>query len=793
MSSDKWTKKEIISSVVDKALLLNEIKLFKENGYANDSKCGEAENRYFVYEGYEYPLKYIVCRAFEKVKKDFDEQKKVTDFNPDTAWLVMEKYFIGEVKQIKKEKAMNVINDNEMKKRIKLFLERSVIAKKQGTTKGIILKDIADHATTFMNYKVSVSFGNGYTSNIPWMTFLKNTFTTQKGVYPYIGADVDNKSILIQIGFSENNKAEISEKSEQEILQANENNKGLTIENVDFDNLTDEINEQTFANIISVIKSFETVNFENTQTSNSENPHFKVASPLNQILYGPPGTGKTYNTINKALKIILIKEKRSTQINHVFQNHDYKKNVEDILNVLQKNEHTPEDRKLLMWAFDYYKNQSQIVFTTFHQSFGYEEFVEGIKAKTIDKAIEYKVENGIFKKLCIEAQDKIIVSDDLKINLDKTWKVSLGGSGNNEIKNDCYRNSRMRFGYKEDFPNSLESYDKLNNPLNALFNKMTIGDVVVSLNSNKSINQIGIVSGDYEYLENENDYKHSRAVRWLFEEPRIVDFYEINNNSVFSNPAIHEINPNREKLLALIPTSGVLNNNADKNYILIIDEINRGNISKIFGELITLIEDSKRIGTAEEIRVSLPYSGMGDDEKGFGVPSNLYIIGTMNTADRSIAPIDTALRRRFVFEEMLPKSELLTSNLDGTGINLNEILTAINTRIEYLYDRDHTIGHAYLIGVETFEQLIFAFKNKIIPLLAEYFYEDWENIDRVLNKNGFIISIQNLSDPYLKGIDAINGKKIYSIKDSRKWELKDFVKIYSGANNPVNETDVKQP
>jgi len=472
----------------------------------------------------------------------------------------------------------------------------------------------------------------------------------------------------------------------------------------------------------------------------------KMTIPLNQILYGPPGTGKTYNTIDKALEVILQREEDTYIVQHTFNKHEINQSVEDLKVLINKDELTNEERKDLKTAFDFYKEQIQ--FVTFHQSYGYEEFVEGIKADLNNQNIKYKLEEGVFKKLCKEAQKRSLQS----ITIDSNSQILT-----KDIFRDLYNN----------FTNNLIDKDL---KIASNYTMETKTGIKFDLFKNSSPS-IVVKSGNERTSQS---VSHNELEKVLFENKKPT--YSSYENIIITE-ILKSFNYKKESI-----------DNTIKNYVLIIDEINRGNISKIFGELITLIEPSKRIGKDEQITLRLPNS---PDEE-FGVPSNLYIIGTMNTADRSIAPIDTALRRRFKFAEMPPKPDLLNTNIEG--INLQEMLIAINARIEYIYDRDHTIGHSYFMDVKTFLDLKNIFKDNIIPLLAEYFYEDWENIKLVLNDddNKFILESEIKKD-YLADIKdkkhIRTDKKIYKVGDSSDWKKCQFKNIYNEECDALERED----
>ena len=448
-----------------------------------------------------------------------------------------------------------------------------------------------------------------------------------------------------------------------------------------------------------------------------------VDYPKNILLYGPPGTGKTYYSIIYAVAII------------------EGKNVDDV--AAEKN----EDVKA---RYDEYLEKGQVAFTTFHQSYGYEEFIEGIKPQMDSNAdegtaeVQYVVDNGVFKKFCENAMTPTHVStSEIELGFNKTpavWKVSLEGTGDNPVRRECMEKGHIRIGWDKYGPQITDETDFSENGgrnvLNAFLNKMQIGDIVFSCYSASTIDAIGVITGNYEWHPEYQNYRRVRQVRWLAKGLN-YNIVEINGGATMTLATVYKLNVSIADVLGILKE--VNGNNVkpeyiqnQNRYVFIIDEINRGNIAKVFGELITLIEKTKRIGQSEELKLVLPYS-----KKEFGVPNNVYIVGTMNTADRSIALIDTALRRRFKFVEMQPRPEVL-SGVEVDGINVTEMLRVMNKRIELLYDREHTIGHSYfmpLVDTPTINCLAEIFRNSIIPLLQEYFFDDYEKIRLVLADN----------------------------------------------------------
>lgn len=441
----------------------------------------------------------------------------------------------------------------------------------------------------------------------------------------------------------------------------------------------------------------------------------------NIILCGTPGTGKTYSTVLYAVSI--IEEKPFDAIK-------------------------AEDYSVVFARYLKYKEDGLVAFTTFHQSFGYEEFIEGIRpvvsaeenAET-GRDIEYEVHDGIFKLFCDKAGTPIGDGTSMDLGIGKSpsvWKVSLEGTGDNPTRTECMDNNHIRIGWDEYGETISDATDYSNNGgstvLNAFYNRMQIGDIVMSCYSSKTIDAIGVITGEPEWHDEYQHYKRLRKVKWLVKGIN-EDIVDLNAGKTMTLSSVYKLSVSVSDALQILrkvkPTL-FMQNVKIPNRVFIIDEINRGNISKVFGELITLIEPTKRIGAKEQLRATLPYSGQS-----FGVPDNVYLIGTMNTADRSIALIDTALRRRFSFVEMQPDSAMLKDVLVD-GIDISEMLDTINKRITVLLDREHTIGHSYLLPLKsdpTLERLAVIFENTIVPLLQEYFYDDYEKIQLVLGDN----------------------------------------------------------
>ncbi len=386
-----------------------------------------------------------------------------------------------------------------------------------------------------------------------------------------------------------------------------------------------------------------------------------MPNPLNQILYGPPGTGKTYSTIERAVEII---------------------------------DGAPASSHVEAKArFDELRKNGQIEFVTFHQSFSYEEFIEGLRPildEDGDGTARYEVRDGVLKTLALRATDAAYESIiSIRPTFDQIWEQFLERLKENDVLEGLGKGrykievstthaigdnitGRAAGEYKVSIKNLREIWEKL--PFNTRPDSPTLRGI---LGKGFACNLAGAIFQAFQQIESNS-----------FPEP--------------TNP---------------------LDFSSAPRYVLIVDEINRGNISKILGELITLLEPDKRIGAANELRVQLPVSG-----ESFALPPNLYLLGTMNTADKSLALLDVALRRRFDFIEMAPDSSLFPDCA-------RDVLIQLNLRLEAALDREHRIGHAYFIECKNETQFNAVFRAKIVPLLQEFFYNDWETLRAVLGES----------------------------------------------------------
>ncbi len=460
----------------------------------------------------------------------------------------------------------------------------------------------------------------------------------------------------------------------------------------------------------------------------NKGPSRRLDMDLNLILYGPPGTGKTYTTVERAVAIC--------------------------------DGSVPDTREETNTRYRELVEANRIEFVTFHQSYSYEDFVEGIRpvleASTEDGAtanVRYECRSGVFRRICSLATGEGGVHSRVDIDTEgiRFWKMSLGDTQKASeafVYEDAMENSRIVIGFgdgadytgcssakeiagrhpREDGAEVGEEAFSVK-ALDRFKNHIQLGDIVIVSDGNQKFRAVGRVTGDYQHVARES-YQHVRPVEWLLVPDRSLPREMIMSKN-FSQMTIYELKPDVLKVAAVKELLSSGGTGERGNHVLIIDEINRGNISKILGELVTLLEPDKRLGARNELTVTLPYSG-----DRFGVPSNLSVVGTMNTADRSIAFLDTALRRRFTFEEMMPQPEVIREQI-GTGgvingVDVADLLSVINDRIEVLYDRDHAIGHAYFLGVDSLTALRQVFLVKVIPLLQEYFYGDYAKICAVL-------------------------------------------------------------
>ncbi|GAA4314605.1 hypothetical protein GCM10023115_28210 [Pontixanthobacter gangjinensis] len=612
-------------------------------------------------------------------------------------------------------------------------------------------------------------------TNIQIENLRKEEFSNPKNAVIYYGADTE---MIVK------HSADIFEAVGAEILREMPN-APKAVDNIAFRKLVFDEKYQ---------KKMFGIKLKKTLPKTSKNlTESKMQLNLNQIFFGPPGTGKTYNSINRAIEICDPEFYETNKFDRKKLNKRFKE----------------------LLITDWEEPKGQIAFCTFHQSYSYEDFVEGIKPQVNkDKNVYYEIEPGVFKRICdlanssksstkVKKEGKVAWStNDFEKRRAEFFKLSLGEAKNVEdraIYEFCIKNDYIAIGFggDKDFTDMSESeireyckdHDEnasAGSQLSTFIHGLRKGSYVLISKGNQYVRALGRVVGDYEYHdEYQIRYNHFRKVEWIFKDENIPaeELYEV----PLDHRVIYKIDEDRLKddFFVYEGTEIYAEEPTIKPYILIIDEINRGNISSIFGELITLIEKDKRAGGNEELSLTLPYS-----KENFKVPDNVHLLGTMNTADRSIEALDTALRRRFSFEEFPPNYDLIRKESDSGKIggvintkngkvSLDKILENINRRIEKLIDKDHKIGHSYFMKVNSEDKLKHSFKDEIIPLLEEYFYGDYGKIGLVIGSSfikkendGF--QFCDFSDYSQDMVEDLKEKSVYKITPSSNW---DFTKI----------------
>ena len=500
----------------------------------------------------------------------------------------------------------------------------------------------------------------------------------------------------------------------------------------------------------------------------------KPMYPKNMILYGPPGTGKTYQT--KAYAVAICEGK----------------SVDNLLKEMA----TDEGYKEVSKRYKKLQNEGRIGFTTFHQSYGYEEFIEGIRPEYDEDSgsMSYPVKPGVFCRFCNQADDVVAVAAEtqgvprFEDNPNpRVWKMGLQTTEEPDLFQKCQKDGCLRMGWDEVEPDAVADSEEISianrRAITAFQDGMQPGDfVVIPGGDDPAVYRIAVVTGDFEWKESFKHAKRYRSAKWISSIGKAA-FRKMNGNKALTLQTVYELTRiTPAQLLEAIGLAGTSQEEDVANsdalpYVFIIDEINRGNISKVFGELITLIEESKRKGMPEEMAAVLPYSG-----KDFSVPANVYIIGTMNTADRSIALMDTALRRRFTFREIMPDTKLL-EGVTVEGVNVQKILETMNARIELLYDREHTLGHAYFLPLKadaSIDCLAKIFRERIIPLLQEYFYDDYTKIRSVFGAaaNEFVAEKDSGSTFWVDDVESYSHLKAFSVVNPTPIDPATYARIY---------------